>query len=132
MLGIKIFFFKLIVAAHYLVFYAIINPIKQWSFGMQNEKTVTPEEFYAERKEAGKLVDPEIAVSYRITGSILDPYGVYPPFEEDNIGKLMFAYTPQTGSVCYYDLPKKTLDRLRERDAAGLTDPYITKFRFEE
>ncbi len=73
---------------------------------MEKEKTMTPEEFYAERREAAKRIDPETAEIYWNWTSVLDPYRVYPPFEEDNVGRVWFAHTPEEGSVSFYDLPE--------------------------
>jgi hypothetical protein len=76
---------------------------------------MSPEMFYAERKEAGLLIDPETADYYFCYGSIMDPYGVYPRFAEDCAGRIWFAHTPETGAVSFYDLPEQTRTRLRER-----------------
>jgi hypothetical protein len=82
---------------------------------MNEEETMSPEMFYAERKKAAAMIDPETASYHAVSVNLVDPYGVYPLTEDYIIGRVLFAHSPETGSVCFYDLPEKALARMRER-----------------
>ena len=47
--------------------------------------------------------------------SISDPRNVYQKIEGDNIGRVWFAYTCDEGHVYFHELPKKTINRMREK-----------------
>jgi hypothetical protein len=79
------------------------------------QMTIDPTEFYAERLEAGKRIDPDKAEIYFTWVRMTDPYGVYPPFEGDCIGRCWFAYTPEEGSVSFRDLPPEIRAILEKR-----------------
>jgi len=52
------------------------------------------QEFLAICNEAGAKIDPETAEVDWTYGSVLDPYGIFPPLEEDNVGRYYFARSP--------------------------------------
>jgi hypothetical protein len=75
----------------------------------------------AARKEEAVRIDPATAKVSWIYGHISDPYGVLGPVEENNIGRVYFARSPEPDSilVCFYDLPAGTRDPLWTRIRAG-------------
>jgi hypothetical protein len=78
-----------------------------------------PEEtkaFLAERKEAGKLIDPEnCEISWWYT-EVGDPYDVWPKEEVDCVGRATFVRSLPDGDwVWEGDLQKETWEALEER-----------------
>jgi len=74
------------------------------------------EAFLAIRKEAGLKIDPKTAEAFWVYGSVIDPYGIYPPFEEDNIGRNCFARAPESDVwVWSGDLPEATAKAVHEK-----------------
>jgi hypothetical protein len=83
-------------------------------------------EFLAKIKEAPLKIDPDTAEVTWNSGQICDPYGINPdlPPECDQVGRLHFAKSPGSDIwVCFYDLPKETLEKLREKECPQLTGP---------
>jgi hypothetical protein len=78
------------------------------------------EEFLAIIKQAAiEIIPQDVKLTWR-WGSILDPYGVYPPLEEDNVGRLYFAFAPFSKVwICFYDLPRLVADGLWRGIEAG-------------
>jgi hypothetical protein len=78
-----------------------------------SDSQMTLEEWLALRKEAGLQIDPETAEVTWDWGPIGDPYEIYPPDREDNIGRRYFARSPGSDIwVSFYDLPNATRDAL--------------------
>ena len=84
---------------------------------------MTPEEYEADRREAGKRLDPETANVFVMYVPLFDPSRVYnddpKPEYYDLVGSVTFASSPEVGKVCFEDLPDKTQKRLWERMKAG-------------
>ena len=86
---------------------------------------MTPQEYYAERHEAEKRLNPETVISVFVRhGHVVDPYGVYGDLspEEKCVGLQYFASSPDEGVISFYDLPDQTLRRLEERGKSGAFD----------
>jgi hypothetical protein len=82
------------------------------------------EEFLAIRKEAGAKIDPETAEVDWTYGSVLDPYGIFPPFEEDNVGRNYFARSPGSDVwVEFRDIPEETRDVLWKKHSRRIAFP---------
>ena len=66
------------------------------------------------RKQAALQIDPQTAEVMWTHGQILDPYGCYDLSPEEYcVGRVYFARSPDSDVwVCFYDLPKATLDEL--------------------
>lgn len=80
---------------------------------------LTVEKWRAIRKEEGLKIDPSTAEVYWTYTQVLDPYGIYgePPEGCDQIGRAHFARRPGSDMwVEFGDLPKATLEALRNRD----------------
>ncbi len=100
---------------------------------MNDNVTLTVEEWKAWRKAAGLHVDPETAEvrwDYRQVG---DPYGVYAeiPEEFDCVGRAYFARSPGMDVwIEFGDLPNTTSDALWERHKSQLAFPAGLDFAF--
>jgi len=86
---------------------------------------MTPQEYYAERSEAGKRLDPE-TVKY-VFGRhvyVIDPYGVYDDLspEEECFGRLTFTFSTEEGEILFDHLPAETRRKLHERIKSGAFD----------
>ena len=69
----------------------------------------------AERKFAGRHINPDTAELSWGWGEIMDPYGDLPDLPDEGycIGRLYFARSPDGGMwISFNDLPKKTHDAL--------------------
>jgi hypothetical protein len=64
---------------------------KQVGAVTSSESQMTLEEWLALRKEAALQIDPETAEVTSEWGPIGDPYEIYPPHPEENIGRRYFA-----------------------------------------
>ena len=77
----------------------------------------------AERKEAGKRINPDNAEVTFWWALTLDPYGVWPDItdREKQVGREYFAQTPggDDGWVSFDDLPDATREELRRKMRAG-------------
>jgi len=83
---------------------------------LKEEEEMPVDQWLAIRKEEALHVDPATAQVTWEHGSVLDPYGVYPPFEEDNIGRNYFARAPGSHVwVSFHDLPAAVSTQLWER-----------------
>jgi hypothetical protein len=86
---------------------------------------MTVEQWRAIRKEAGLMIDPDIAeVDWRYALT-LDPYGVRElPEEYQQVGREYFARSPGSDIwVWFGDLSEATQDTLRERHKRKLSFP---------
>jgi hypothetical protein len=79
------------------------------------------DELKALRKEAGAKIDPNTADVWFGWGQIIDPYGDYDDLrpEEECIGRLHYARSPDSIAVSFYDLPQQTRDALEQRLERG-------------
>ena len=77
--------------------------------------------FRARMKEEGKLIDPKTAEVACDTVDTLDPYGLNPS-DAYQIGREWFARRPGGEWVHWSDLPKETVQAIR--DAAGAPRNY--------
>ena len=80
---------------------------------------MTPDEYHefqAERREAGKRLDPDAATIFDSYVDECDPYGLS---EDDEppmvVGKHLFVTSTETGKIWFYDLPDETRERLMKR-----------------
>ena len=90
---------------------------------------MTPHEdrkFIAQRREAGKRLDPETATVFFTWGFVPDPYGVFNDLspEEQCICRNYFARSPEEGRISFDDLPDETRKRLEERVKDGEFDDW--------
>jgi hypothetical protein len=91
-----------------------------------NEDRMTKEEFLANRKAAGQVIDPETCEVAIWSAQTLDPYGVEPDLlpEERQIGSYYFVRSAESdGWVCQYDLPEDKVRALYDRIERGDVDP---------
>jgi hypothetical protein len=74
----------------------------------------------AERKAAGRRIDPATALAWMDTVQIADPYGelgIKLGDEDDCVGRVGFAADPvERIAVCRYDLPMETWNAICERE----------------
>jgi hypothetical protein len=90
---------------------------------MQNMTDQQREEFLAICKEAGLKIDPETAEVHWTYGSVVDPYGIFPPLEEDNVGRNYFARSPGSDVwVLFDDMPETTETALRAKHKRQTSD----------
>ena len=84
---------------------------------MSDDNCFSPGAFRAERREAGKRMNPDTAILYCRYVMEVDPYGICEDIPEEFrcIGKNWFAFTPETGEVVVQDLPEATFERINER-----------------
>ena len=98
-----------------------------------SEVDMTKEEFLANRKEAGRRIDPnsaDVEFTFRWT-EVFDPYGVLDLTPEEKcIGRSYFACSPDSGGwVSFDDLPEQTRGELWRRINAGeLVDSFEERF----
>ena len=78
---------------------------------------LTVEQWLQIRKEEAQKIDPETAEVDWSYGQIGDPYCVVGDLTEEEycVGRVYFARSPGSDIwVSFYDLPRETLDKLRE------------------
>ncbi len=82
---------------------------------MTYQKKLNVEEFLAERREAGKRIDPETAEIFSQYVDLSNEYYVLPLDENRCVGRQWYAYTPEDGTVSFSDIPEEKCKRLHER-----------------
>ena len=88
-----------------------------------NEDRMTKEEFLANRKAAGRVIDVETCDIVEWWVPTMDPYGIKPdlPDEMHQIGRLTFVQSAESdGPVCQYDLPEDKRRALCARIERGV------------
>jgi hypothetical protein len=85
-----------------------------------------PDQWIAERRKAGLLIDPETAEVTWIYAQTLDPYGINPdlPEEYQQVGREYFARAPGSDVWVHFgDLPDATSNSLWEKHKRSLAFP---------
>ena len=81
-------------------------------------------QWLAIRKEAGLKIDPETAEVDWIYAETLDPYGIDPDEELQQVGREYFARSPGSDIWVHFgDLPAETRDALWRRHKSKLAFP---------
>ena len=86
-----------------------------------NEDQVTKEEFLANRKAAGRVIDPETCDIAQWYVDLADPYGVSSPPPAECIGRVTFVASAESdGWVLVEDLPEDKARALHDRIERGV------------
>jgi hypothetical protein len=71
------------------------------------------------KKAAAEITPRDVRFTWEY-GSIRDPYGIFPPFEEDNTGRIYFAFAPLNKVwVSFYDLPGPIVSEIWKKIDSG-------------
>ncbi|MCU4654498.1 hypothetical protein N8I71_16785 [Roseibacterium sp. SDUM158016] len=81
---------------------------------MRKKRTISVNECYEDRIEAGKLINPSNSFIFQKYVNEVDPYGIMDdtPPEFESINRATFVYSPDVGEVLIDHVPGKTLKKL--------------------